>query len=139
MGDRKLPYVIVFLLAAVVALVPPAIWPDVVFPFEDNWNNWYWKGQPYPRPHYTLQNPPALFRGELAIFKALVLPPAYARRIFRGVPTDYGVLWVKPYIETAGVPPLASSAQHVAWALPLWFVVFAAAYEAWRRVKRRAV
>ncbi len=132
MRDRATPYLIILLVATVLALIPAALWADMLVPMEDNWNNWYWKGQPHPRPHFTLQNPPCLFGAEVAIFKGLAIPPAYVHRLVRGTPTDYAVPWVPPYLETAGFPPLASTAQHVAWALPCWFSLGLAIYEVTR-------
>jgi len=137
MGNRRTSYLTIFLAATVLALIPAALWTDLLVPMEDNWNNWYWEGQPSPRPHFTLQNPPRLFRAEVALFKCLAIPPGYVHRLFRGTPTDYAVPWMQPYIETAGFPPLASTAQHVAWALPLWCGVGVAIYEVIRRVRAR--
>jgi hypothetical protein len=137
MKSRSSAYVIAFLLAAVLALLPAAMWPDLFVPMADNWNNWYWEGQPHPRPNYSLQHPPALFRAELATFRALVEPPAYLRRALTGWPTAYATLWVSPYRETAGLPPLAFALEHLTWALPFWFVLFAAAHEVANAVRRR--
>jgi hypothetical protein len=137
MRNRVTSYVIIVLIASVLALIPAALRTDMLVPMEDNWNNWYWRGQPHPQPHFTLQNAPTLFRAEVALFKTLVIPPAYVHRLFVGTPTDYGVPWVPPYLETAGFPPLASTAQHVAWALPVWFSLGLAMYEVTRWFRSR--
>lgn len=138
MSRRPTAYTILALIAVVLALIPSAIWPDMIVPMADSWNNWYWEGQPHPRPNYTLQNAPPLFRAEVGVFKALVLPPAYAKRFIRGYGTSYSVLWVPPYMETDGLPPLASTLDHLRWAVPLWFLVGVLCFETWRWARRRA-
>jgi hypothetical protein len=137
MRSRGTSYVIIALAASVLALIPAALWTDMLVPMKDNWNNWYWKGQPFPRPQFTLQNPPGLFRAEVVLFKSLAIPPAYVHRLLRGTPTDYAVPWVPPYLETAGFPPLASTLQHVAWAVPFWFSLGVAIYELSRWLRSR--
>jgi hypothetical protein len=134
---RRGTYTILLLLACLLALLPAALWADLIVPMKDNWENWYWKGQPHPRPEFSLQHPPALFKAEETVFRILVIPPGYLRRVIRGDPTDFAVPWVAPYHETAGLPPLASTLSHVAWALPLWFVLLASMYEFARRLRSR--
>lgn len=128
-GGRAAAYAICFLVAMVLSLLPPAMWADMVMPMEDNWENWYWRGQPYPRPDFSLHNSPPLFAAELSVYKALVIPPAHLSRAVTGLPTAYGTLWVPPYLETAGIPPLAFAVEHVKWAVPLWFAATIALYE----------
>src|SRR5579884_2304082 len=123
MKKRLSPYAIALLAAALLAVIPAAILPDLAIPMKDNWENWYWSGQPHPRPQFSLANPPPLFRAELTTYKFLVVPPALLRRAAVGWPTAYGSLFVGPYGETAGFPPLAFAIQHLAWALPLWFIL----------------
>lgn len=137
MRSRLNAYLIAALLAALLAILPAAMWPDLVFPMADNWNNWYSQGQPHPRPNYSLSHPPTLFRIEIATYRTLAQPPAYFRRAVTGWPTAYGTLWIPPYRETAGLPPLAFALEHVAWALPFWFVLLIVAYELARRLRMR--
>ena len=137
MAGRSTTYVILALVAIVLALIPPALWADMIVPMQDSWNNWYWDGQPHARPNYTLQHPPPLFRAEMTVFKCLVLPPALARRLFRGSGTPYSALWVPPYYEIAGLPPLALMLDHLAWAIPLWFLAGVVLFEAARWIRRR--
>lgn len=138
---RAAAYALCFLTAVVLSLLPPAMWADMVMPMEDNWENWYWKGQPHPRPDFSLQNLPPLFAAEVGVYKALVIPPAYLARAVTGLPTAYGTMWVPPYLETAGIPPLALAAGHIKWAVPMWFVATIALYELLygvaARIKRR--
>ena len=135
MRSRLAPYLFVVLVALVLALLPGALWIDMVVPMAANWNNWYWKGQPHPRPQYSFRNPPALFRAEVATFKALAIPPGLAHRLARGVPTDYASPWLEPHVELAGLPPLASTLQHLRWAVPFWFGLGVLMYEAARVVR----
>jgi hypothetical protein len=129
MRKRATAYTIAFLLASLLAVLPSAMWADFAIPMEANWENWLWKGQPHPRPQFSLQNPPTLFRLEMGAYRALVTPPAYLRRAITGFPTHYASLWVPPYLESAGIPPLAMALEHLAWALPLWFVLLVIVYE----------
>ena len=135
--SRTTTYPILFLLAVVLTILPAAMWPDMVIPMSDAWENWYWKGQPHPRPELSLDNPPALLRAEVASYKALVSPAAYAKRAVTGWPTAYASFFVQPYVETAGVPPLAMALEHTKWSLPLWFVCFALLFELARGLRRR--
>ncbi len=139
--SRTSPYTIALLLAVILAILPAAMWPDMAMPMKDNWENWYWKGRPYPRPEFSLANPPALFKAEMAAYRALVTPPGYLRRSVTGFPTSYASLWVSPYLETAGIPPLAMALQHCAWAIPLWFGTLVVLYElcrlTWSRFRSR--
>ncbi len=135
MKSRLCPYVIGALIATVLTMLPSAMWADIATPMDD-WENWYWKGQPHPRPEFSLDNPPALLRLELLTYRILVTPPAYARRAITGWPTSYASLWVPPYRETAGVPPLAMALEHAAWSFPLWLLLFALIYEVVRYSKR---
>ena len=126
-------YFVCLLLAIIVTILPAAMWADMALPMKDNWENWYWKGQPYPRPRFTLQNPPRLFRAEMLAYKSLVTPPAYLRRAITGWPTAYGAPFVPPYGETSGIPPLALALDHCVWALPFWFCALIVLYEVIRR------
>lgn len=135
--NRGVGYVFALLLAIILTLLPSAIWADLAVPMADSWENWYWKGQPYPRPHFTLQNPPRLLRAELSTYKLLVMPPGYLRRLVTGWPTAYAINWISPYRETAGLPPLAFTLEHSSWALPLWAAILTAVYELFRAVVRR--
>jgi hypothetical protein len=105
------------------------MWADMAMPMEDNWENWYWKGQPHPRPDFSLQNAPALFRAEVALYKGLVAPPAYVHRAVKGWPTTYASFFMEPYMESAAIPPLAMALHHAAWALPTWFLALLLVYE----------
>ena len=134
--ERRVAYCFAALLAIIAAVVPAAIWPDLAVPMEDNWNNWYSEPHPQARTHFTLQNPPRLLAAEITVYRYLVVPPGYLRRIFTGWPTAYAVPWVHPYKETAGLPPLAFALEHIRWALPLWFVLLVLSYEAPRAVRR---
>lgn len=137
---RAAAYAICFLTAVVLSLLPPAMWADMVMPMEDNWENWYWRGQPYPRPHFSLQNFPPLFAAEVRVYKALVIPPAYLARAVTGLPTAYGPCgYRRTWRQLA--PPLAFAIEHVKWAVPLWFMATIVLYELLRvlaaRMKRR--
>jgi hypothetical protein len=126
---RISPYVIALLAAVILAILPAAMWADMAMPMKDNWENWYWKGQPYPRPSFSLQNPPALLKAEMVAYQVLATPPGYLRRSVTGFPTMYASLWLAPHLEIAGIPPLAMALQHSAWAIPLWFCSIVAIYE----------
>lgn len=134
---RLAPYVILLLVAIILSIRPSAMWPDMAMRMEDNWENWYWKGQPHPRPDFSLQNAPALFRAEVSLYKGLVAPPAYVHRAVTGWPTIYASFFIEPYVESAGIPPLAMALQHAAWALPTWFVLLLFLYESVRFIRRR--
>ena len=108
-------------------------------PMKDNWENWYWKGQPHPRPTFSLQDPPRLFAAEVRLYKALVAPPAYVSRALTGWPTSYASFFITPYRETAGVPPLALALEHARWAFPVWVAALILIYEFARLVRRRRV
>jgi hypothetical protein len=126
---RVSPYIIALLIAVILAILPAAMWADMAMPMKDNWENWYWKGQPHPRPKFSLQNPPALFKAEMVAYRVLVTPPGYLRRSLTGFPTIYSSLWLAPHLETAGIPPLAMALEHSAWAIPLWFCSLVAIFE----------
>lgn len=129
MKRRLTPYVILFLVAIILTILPSAMWADMAMPMEDNWENWYWKGQPHPRPDFSLQNAPLLFRAEVALYKGLVAPAAYVHRAVKGWPTTYASFFMQPYVESAGIPPLAMALQHATWALPTWFFLLLIVYE----------
>ncbi len=129
--NRATSYVIFFLIALVLTILPAAMWPDMAMPI-DNWENWFSNGQPSPRRHFSLNDPPPLLRAEITTYKILVTPPAYARRMVRGWPTAYAAFFIPPYRETAGIPPLAMALEHSAWALPLWFAFLVVAFETLR-------
>ena len=122
MNARGHVYFAVLLLAMILALLPAAMFIDMIVPME-GWENWYWKGQPHPRPEFSLQNPPALFRAEVLAYKSLVAPPAWLRRLITGWPTAYGSFFMRPHRETAGLPPLAHTLEHLTWAVPFWFIL----------------
>src|SRR5579884_1502281 len=82
MKKRLSPYAIALLAAALLAVIPAAILPDLAIPMKDNWENWYWSGQPHPRPQFSLANPPPLFRAELTTYKSL----SCRRRFCVGLP-----------------------------------------------------
>src|SRR5262249_39772264 len=79
---------------------------------------------------------PLLLRAEISTYRALATPPGYVRRAFTGFQTGYSSLWIQPYRETAGVPPLQMTLEHVTWALPLWFILSALIYEVVRKLSR---
>jgi hypothetical protein len=140
MMARFKTYGVLLLVAMVLTLLPAAMWADMAIPMKNNWENWYWKGQPHPRPTFSLQDPPFLFRAEVAAYKTLVAPPAWARRAFTGWPTAYASFFMQPYRETAGRPPLAETLEHSAWALPVWFFLLVAVRESLglaRRLRRK--
>jgi hypothetical protein len=134
---RVTSYVIAVLLAVILTVLPAAMWPDMFMPMADNWENWYWKGQPHPRPSFSLQDPPALFAAEVRLYKILVTPGAYTSRAFTGSPTGYASFFIKPYGEVAGVPPLAMALEHARWSFPVWLIPLLVVIEAWRFVRRR--
>lgn len=134
---RVNPYVIALLIAVILAILPAAMWADMAMPMKDNWENWYWKGQPHPRPEFSLQNPPTLFRVEMSAYKMLSIPPGYLRRTATGFPTIYSSLWLTPHLESAGFPPLAMAIEHFAWATPLWFCLLVIIYELGRFTRSR--
>lgn len=129
MNRRLTTYVILFLVAIILTILPAAMWADMAMPMEDNWQSWYWKGQPHPRPDFSLQNPPLLFRAEVALYKGLVAPAAYVHRATKGWPTQYASFFMEPHVEAAGIPPLAMALQHTVWALPTWFLLLLLVYE----------
>jgi hypothetical protein len=113
------------------------MWADMAMPMEDNWENWYWKGLPHPRPEFSLQNPPTLFKVEIAAYRTLSIPPGYLRRSVTGFPTIYSSLWLSPHVEAAGIPPLAMAIEHSVWAIPLWFWSLVAIFELGRFTRSR--
>ena len=131
-------YLIATLIAVILTILPAALWPDMAMPMKDNWENWYWKGQPHPRPDFS-QEPPSLFAAEVRLYKTLVAPPAYLSRALTGWPTAYSSFFVLPYRETAGVPPLAMFLEHALWAFPLWLAALAVVVALWRRLARREI
>lgn len=137
---RITPYAFALLVATVFSLLPPAIFADLIIPF-DNWESWYWRGQPHQRPRFTVANPPPALRIELAIFKMLAAPPSWVRKRVTGYPTVYAAQFAERGIiyETGGVPPFALAVSHLAWAIPLWFIVAAALYELLRLVRPRGM
>lgn len=134
---RIAPYAFALLVAALLSIVPAAIYADLATPLTD-WDNWYWKGQPHARPHFTLANLPPALRTELALFKVLSAPPSWVRKRLTGYPTVYGAQFGSGIIyETAGVPPLAFAWSHITWAVPVWFVTIAFLYEVSHVVRSR--
>ena len=135
---RRAPsYVIAALLAVILTILPSAIWPDLVMPMADNWENWYWKGQPHPRPSFSLQDPPLLFAAEVRLYKILAAPGGYVSRALTGSPTSYTSFFLTPYGETGGVPPLAMALEHARWSFPVWLTLLIAAVEVSRSIRRR--
>ena len=86
--SRIAPYLIALLFAAVLSLLPPAIFADLITPF-DSWNNWYSRGE---RAGSRLDgnNPPPFLQRELVIFRVLAAPPSWMREQMTGYPTVYG-------------------------------------------------
>lgn len=132
MRSRITAYVILLLCAILLGVLPAAMWPDLVLPMSDNWNNWYWRGQPHPRPNFSIRNPPKLFAVELRAFQVLAVPPGYARKVVVGWPTTYASPWLLSGGETGGWPPLAYALEHFVWAVPLWLALLATLYESGR-------
>lgn len=138
MKRRIGPYAFALLIAIVLSLVPPAIFADLIIPFE-SWENWSWKGQPHPRPRITDKNLPLALRVEVATFKTLTVPPSWVRERVTGDPTVYAAHFAERGIiyETGGVPPFAYAVSHLAWAVPFWFILTALVFELTRLVRSR--
>lgn len=136
MKRRVAPYAFSVLLSMLLSLLPSAIFADLMTPF-DRWEQWYWKGQPHPRPRFTSVNLPPALRAELAIFRVLARPPSWVREKITGYPTVYATQFEDRGIiyETAGVPPFAFAISHLAWALPFWFILAALIFELSRFLK----
>ncbi len=142
MRRRMMPYTVCLLLAAVLALIPTALAFDMVVPL-DKWENWYWPGQPAPRPQFRFPNnlPPVL-RAEMWLYRTLVTPPGAARKMVTGWSGNYALTFVSPGSSSeawAVLPPAALALEHLQAALPFWFLSFAVLYElgAWIRRRRR--
>jgi hypothetical protein len=140
MRERIVPYTFALLLATVLSLLPPAIFADLIVPF-DSWENWYGRDQAHARPRFTGSNLPPVLKAEVAVFKTLAAPPGWLREKVTGYPTVYaGSLGGRGIIhETGGVPPFAFAISHLSWAVPLWFMVTVAFYELAHIVRSRTM
>jgi hypothetical protein len=85
---RVWPYLIIFATAVIVAVLPAAIYADLLTPFSE-WENWYWLGQPHPRPYFTGTNQPPILRAEVRVYKVLVIPPGWIKGRLTGYATIY--------------------------------------------------
>jgi hypothetical protein len=148
MRRRLMPYVICFLLASLLAVLPAAMFFDFFVPLSA-WEAWYWPGQPAPRPQFALPDKlPRLLRGEMWLFRVLVMVPGSARKLFTGWEGTYASPFVSqgrdawegthvgPFASQGG-PPAAQALEHLRFALPFWFVLFALVYELASWVRRR--
>lgn len=136
MRRRIVPYTFALLIAIVLSLLPPAIFADLIIPF-DSWENWHGRGRADTRPRFTGANPPPVLKAELAIFKTLAAPPGWVREKVIGYPTVYAAQFAERGIiyETGGVPPFVFATSHLTWAVPFWFIVMVALYELLRLVR----
>jgi hypothetical protein len=137
MKSRVIPYAFALLVAVVLSLLPPAIFADLIVPF-DHWNNWAARGR-HVRPRFDGSNLPPVLKAELGAFKALTAPPGRFREIVMGGPTAYAAQFADTgtIYETAPVPPFVFAISHISWAIPLWFISIALLYELLRIVRDR--
>jgi|CXWL01.1.fsa_nt_gi hypothetical protein len=138
MRSRVRPYLECLLVAVILALLPAAIYADYITPFE-KWENWYWVGQPAPRPVFRGNELPLLLKGEAFVFNVLAFPPGVARASLLGLSTDYAMPWVSPLSSSeagASLPPIALALEHLKWAIPVWMLLLVFLYEAMRVLRR---
>jgi hypothetical protein len=125
MKRRACPYFVSVLLALLLSLLPCAIAFDLATPF-GLFENWYWEGQPSPRPVFSAEHLPPILRAEQVVFRALVTPPAHALQALGGHPTTYSLPYTAPNIITeawAHLPPIAIALDHLRAAIPFWVVM----------------
>ena len=135
-----MPYTVCILTALLLAIVPCALWADMVTPAAA-WEFWYWKGQPNPMPQFRMPDQiPRLLRAEERLFRALVTPPAFAAKLLGVWPGDYGLPFVSPGSSSEGpasLPPAALALEHLRRAIPFWLAICVLAYEGGALVRRR--
>ena len=138
MRNRAAPYTILTLLAALLGVLPVALFADLNSPIE-KWQH-YWPGQPTPVHKYDMDHLPPPLRVEFALFKALVAPPAFVFHAFGGHPGSYGISIVAPLSSNEGLhinPPFTHAYYHLRIAIPFWLLVLVGAYELARLAARR--
>jgi hypothetical protein len=136
---RAAPYTFALLVAIVLSLLPPAIFADLIIPF-DNWNNWDGAGESRGRPRFTGSNLPPVLKAEMKVFRTLAAPPGWIREKVTGYPTVYAAQFREHGIiyETAGMPPFAFAISHLEWAIPVWFTLIVVVYESIAVVRSRS-
>lgn len=69
----------------------------------------------------------------MPLYRALVVPPGFLRKLVRGYPTDYSFGYLMPVGSgseaIASYPPLKFALEHLTWAVPFWSVVLVGLYE----------
>jgi len=133
---RTTAYAFAALLSVVAALIPAAIYADLLVPVSE-WENWPSPAQ--SQLHFSLSNLPPVLRVELAVYKALVVPPGWVAAKVTGFSTVYAAPYVAPRDigETAGTPPFAFAMQNFRWAIPFWFALLVLLFEAFKIARGR--
>jgi hypothetical protein len=103
----------------VLALIPAAILPDLIVPFEV----WYeLERERVGRPTaFTLDHLPPTLQAEISVFKFLALPPSWVAEKFGASRTHYASLVVPSQLHSESVhPPFIFTVQHLSLAIPFW-------------------
>jgi hypothetical protein len=138
MKSRSSAYVICFLLAIILTMLPAALFMDLATPFA-TWENWY-QDRTGARPDFRNAKTPSELRAEEAIFRLAVVPPGAVAKTLLGWSGTYAGPYLYPmgtsFHKTAVYPPLALALEHGRVALPFWFLLFAGVYELFRFLRR---
>ena len=139
---RRTPshYALIIVSAALLAVLPAALVSDLLAPL-NNWNS-YELANGRQRHPYSPAHQPLALRSELFLFKLLVVPPGFARKVALGSPTVYADAWISsPTSDGSQVlglfPPLVFARENAAWAFPLWLLIGILSHEAVVRLKRQ--
>jgi hypothetical protein len=129
---------IAFLIGCVLALIPPAILPDLIVPFE----GWYeLERERVGRPKaFTLDHLPPVLAAEIAVFKYLAFPPSWVAERFGASRTQYASLAVPSQLHTEAThPPFVFTMQHLRLAVPFWWLVVFLLIQLLSLVRRKVV
>jgi hypothetical protein len=135
------PYIICFLLAVIMTLVPAAIFIDFAAGTFPKWENWYHDRNGGVRPSFVGSNMPWEIGVEEVVFRVAVVPPGVVAKALLGGPGTFAGPYLSPlgssFHRAAVHPPLALALENGRVALPFWFLAFVAIYETSRLALRR--